>query len=595
MSFDRQPVQYVGLRQKRCSLSYGIAPCTASGGPYCYQTWGTCGDQDHIDTDGSITWMFCAEGAAIMPLYARDGDDIRTNALPLLVSATPSSSEINVGSQRTGVSPLGVGSAISLTFQDRPFDDHVGDPYRDLRINRKAAPFWALWRARNTFYTGALISVWDGYHGQALEEMQRRDYIVESVAGPDATGRVTISATDPLRLAEAREAKFPPEIGAALVSDMNGSTTVIRVSAHADDLDKACGNTGNRKFIRIGSEIIQYTGHTLDGDGYRTLSGVVRGVLGSVAAEHRIGEAIGRVGRYERIQHFAVAADLIDNHTPIPAGYRDSIQWADEGYGYMVTTKASRTVINPTGVGELLGQLCQQGGFSIWWDERRQTIPLLANRPPSTTPTVITDNASVVAGSAALTDDTKAQISRVAVYFDSRSPFDQGKPENYRLLRLNIDGYIESPAATGTAKTLTVYADWLTRETDAIRLAARLLLRYRLVPQYLTLDLDSHDGGARRSINNGDVFDVTTGAFVDSEGNALSTRWQAIAVDDTKPGHTIRLKMQSYRFIGRFGWIMPDDAPDYDAATEDEKDHGCWMAGEATGLMPNGDEPYLIQ
>ena len=93
----RRPVQYVGLWQKRCSHRYGVAPCAASGGPYCYQTWGTCGDQDHINTLGSIRWMFCKPGAAIMPLYQRDGDHIQTNALPLLESVSTASSEINVG------------------------------------------------------------------------------------------------------------------------------------------------------------------------------------------------------------------------------------------------------------------------------------------------------------------------------------------------------------------------------------------------------------------------------------------------------------------------------------------------------------------
>ncbi|VDC31430.1 hypothetical protein [Pseudogemmobacter humi] len=595
MNFTRRPVQYVGLRQSRCGQRYGVAPCMAAGGPYCYQTWGTCGDRDHIDAEGSITWMFCADGAAIMPLYLRDGEHIRTNALPLLVSATPSSSEINVGAQRSGISPLGVGSSVTLTFQDRPFDDHVGDPYRGLRPGRKDAPFWAFWRARNAFYTGALVSVWDGYHGQTLDQMQRRDYIVESVTGPDAGGSVTVTATDPLRLAEAKDAKFPPEIEARLVGDVDAAGLTIRVSAHAADLDKACGNTGERKFLRIGSEILRYTGHTLDGDGYRTLTGVQRGVLGSVAEEHKNDDAVSRIGRYENIQHWAVAADLIDNHTQIPPGYRDDAEWQEEGQNYMTTQKAGRTVVNPVAVEDLLGQLCQQGGFSIWWDERQQKIPLLANRPPDTVPVVLSDEASIVAGSAFLSDDVKAQISRVAVYFDARSPFDQGKPENYRLLRLHIDGYVEGPAAAGTARTLTVYADWITRETDALRLAARLLLRYRLVPQYLTLDLDSHDGSQRRMVNNGDVLDVVTGALIDSEGNPLSTRWQALAVDDTRPGHKIRLKLQSSRFIGRFAIIMAADAPDYAAASEAQRARGCWMALESTGRMPNGDEPYLLQ
>jgi hypothetical protein len=595
MSLTRRPVQYVGLRQKRCGLRYGVSPCTAAGGPYCYQTWGTCGDQANIDTVGSITWMFCRDGAAIMPLYERTGEDIRTNALPLLTNVTTASSEINIGAQRSAVSPLGVGSSITVSFNDALWDDRVGDYYRDLRTNRQDAPFWALWRARNAFYTGALITVWDGYHGQALDDMQRRDYIISAVSGPNADGAVSITATDPLRLAEAKDAKFPPEIGAALVNELNTTTTTVRVSAHADDLDKACGNTGTRKYIRIGSEIILYTGHTLDGDGYLTLTGVARAQLGSVAEEHQVDDAVSRVGRYERIQHWAVAADLIDNHTPIPAGYRDSAQWEEEGHNYMVTQKATRTIVSPTAVDDLLGQLCQQGSFSIWWDERQQTIPLLANRPPSADPIVISDNASIVGNSVYLTDDPKAQISRVAVYFDGRSAFDQGKPENYRLLRLHIDGFVESNAAAGTATTLTIFADWITRETDAVRLAARLLLRYRLVPQYLNLDLDSHDGGVRREVNNGYVFDVTTAAMIDSEGNPLSTRWQVIAVDDTTPGHKLRLKLQSYRFVGRFAVIMPAAAPDYASATDEEKAFGCWMAEEATGLMPDGSQPYLIQ
>ena len=152
----------------------------------------------------------------------------------------------------------------------------VGDPYRDLRGNRRDAPFWAFWRARNAFYNGALISVWDGYHGQTLAQMQRRDYIVESISGP-SNGKVTIKIADPLRLAEAKESKFPPEISAQLVNDLDLTSTTVRVSAHVADLDRACGNTGARKFIKIGSKIIQYSGHTLDGDGYRTLTGVVRG------------------------------------------------------------------------------------------------------------------------------------------------------------------------------------------------------------------------------------------------------------------------------------------------------------------------------
>ncbi len=103
-------------------------------------------------------------------------------------------------------------------------------------------------------------------------------------------------------------------------------------------------------------------------------------MLTSQPEDHKVEDAVGRVGRYESLQHWAIAADMIDHHTPIPAGYRNDDQWQEEGHNYMTTQKGARTCPTPRGVGEQLGELCQQGGFSIWWDERQQKIPLLATR-----------------------------------------------------------------------------------------------------------------------------------------------------------------------------------------------------------------------
>lgn len=588
MTITRRPRQIVELRQPRCGLRFGVAPCTAVGTP-CYQTWATCGDRDNIDQAGLLVWRFCKPGDQVAPLYSRDGEEIRTNAIPLLESVTTASAEINVGSQRSGVAPLGVGASVTVTFLNSLWDDHVGD-YSIADRASVQGTFWGKWRARNAFFDGMMLSIYEGYVGQALEDMQRRDYFVEG-SPSITTRRATFSGSDPLRLSEAKNAKFPPEMVMSLHADIDDLATAVRVYGGEADLARDLGNTGTRRFLRIGSEILLYTGWTDAGGGYYDLTGVQRGVLASVREAHAAEDGCQRVGRYENIQHWRVSADLIDNHTPIPAGYRSAVQWDDEGYNYMTTIKATRTVVSPTAVDTLLGQLCLQGGFSIWWDERYQTIPLLANRPPAQTPVVLNDDTGIVAGSAQISDDPDLHITRVAVYYSPRNPFDGGKPENYRVLRLNIDGDVEMPAASGKVKTLTIFADWITRDTDAMRLAARVLLRYRLIPQYLTLAVDAKD----RDMQLGAAFDIVTGAIEDAQGNPLSTRWQVIRANETVSGHLLALKFQSYRFIGRFAVILPAGTGDYDDATLTERATGCWLAEEATGLMTNGDEPYLLQ
>lgn len=589
LSYGREPVVIVELFQPRCGLRFGVAPCAATGGPKCYQTWGSCRDRASIDLSGSITWRFRRPGAGILPMYAEAGEHILTNPIPLLVSVSTTSSAINTGAQRDGQAPLGIRASCTVTLKDGPWDDHVGDFYLTDRAGVQGN-FWAKWRARNAFYSGFMLRIYEGYAGQALVDMQRRDYVLESVDGPDASGRVVLMGKDPLRLADVRQAQFPRATDIRLVGDIDAATTAIRVNGFVADLDADFGNTGTRRFLRIGQEIVLYTGRTLVSGSVYDLTGVQRGVLDTVAAAARSDAVCQRVGRYERMRPWEIAGDLIDNHTPIPAGYRDAAAWADEGLDHLVTQIATRTVAAPEPVDRLLGELCQQGNFAIWWDERRRTIPMLANRPPSGDPVVISDRLNVLKGTAQTRDDPEAQISRVAIYYNPRGPFDLDKAETYRTLRLTIDGEIE--AAAGAVRTLTVYAKWITRDTDAVRFAARLLLRYRLPTRYLALELDAKD----RAIRIGDVLDVTTGAFVDVEGQALATRWQVVRAEEHRPGDAVRLELQSYFFLGRFGVIMPADAtPDYVDATDAEKAVGCYLADAATGLMPNGDPPYLLQ
>lgn len=591
-NYGREPITVVELYQKRCSLTYGTAPCTATGTPKCYQTWLTCGDRTNIDTDGSITWRFTKPRARIMPLYEEAGSDIKTNPIPILESVSTTSSAINLGSQREGQSPLGTKAGCTVTLSETLWDDHVGDPYLGDRTDLRTRFFWALWRARNAFYTDMMIYVYEGYEGQALADMQRRDYILDGVTGPGGGRGVTLTGKDPLRLTALKEAQFPRATDIRLSVAIDTATTAIRVACFEADLSADFGNTGSTRYITMGREIISYTGWSLVSTGIYDLTGVSRATLGTTAEAQSANAAMQRCGRYVQLRQWEISADLIDNHTRIPAGYRDATAWGDEGNEYLVTGFTDLTVPSPRGVEKLLGDMCQHGSFSIWWDERERTIPLLSNRPPQVPPREITDDLNIIEGSAGLEDDVESQITRVAIYYAPRNPFDIDRPENYRTLRLSIDGFVEAPAAANSVRTLTIYAYSVTRDASAFRLATRLLLRYRLIQKYLRLELDAKD----RDIKLGDVLAVTTAAFVDTEGGMMSTRWQVISAEEHRPGDAFKVELQSFFLIGRFGFIMPSTATDdYASATDDEKATGLYIADETTQAMPNGDEPYLIQ
>jgi hypothetical protein len=592
--YGREPLVIAELTQRRCSLTYGTAPCTATGTPKCYQTWWTCRDRENINTDEEFVWRFRKAEAGILPLYEEAAGVVKTNPLAMLTDVSTTSSTINVGSQRTGESPLGLRSGCTLSFRDAPWDDHVGDNYLADRSHPRPSNvgFWQLWRARNAFYGGMTVQVYEGYRGQALGDMQRRDYIMDRMTGPDANGAVTIHGKDPLRLTEERESMFPRATDIRLVLALDAVSTAVRVFADVADLDADFGNTGSTRYARFGTEIISYTGRTLVSGSIYDLTGVVRGALGSTSAAQSINAVLQRVGRWERLRLWEMAADLIDNHTPIPVGYRDATDWDAEGNDYLITQVSDGTIVNPTRVESLLGELCQQGSFSIWWDERDREIKLLANRPPKEAPTELTDRLHIIAGSAEVHDEPDYQITRVAVYYAPRNPFDVDKPENYRTLRLSIDGEVEAPAAADAQRTLTIYARFVTLDASAFRLATRLLLRYRLVPKYLRLSLDAKS----RAIRPGAVVAVTTAAFCDTEGGTASTVWQVLKAEETDPGHTFKVELQSFFFIGRFGFIMPATATDdYATATDEEKATGCYIADHTTGLLPGGDDPYLIQ
>lgn len=589
----RKPLTIVELEQPRCVNTFGTSPCTATGTPKCYNVLGTCRDLTNYDGTGSIKWRFMDGRPGVFDFADfSDADNLELPPIPCAVSVSTSSGEINAGANLDGRSALGVTSKATVRLTDFPWNDRHGDPYladRTGYVTGKPPPvranFWALWTARNRLFNDMFLRIYDGYEGQALADMRQRLYVLDKVDGPDGNGAVTLSGLDPLRLAGDKRAEFPAASDLELFGAIDASTTIIQVFGTGADLTADFGNTGSNRWVSIGTELIRYTGNTDEGDGIFTLTGVVRGDLGTTADDHSDEEKVQRAGRYENERFWRVVSNLLREHTEMPDSFVPLTDWDAEGNTYLPTQRTTRTIVDPTPVGDLVGELTQQGLFYLWWSEYDQEIQMLAVRPPDVTPTTFSDAANLMRGTV-LKRDPLVRLTRVTVIYDQIDPFEgNDDPLNYRRQFTTIDGN-----NVGDVRSTTIYAPWVGNRTQAVQLAVRLLLRYRDVPQFLTFTVDAKD----REATLGTVLDIDTRTILDTEGNSNARRWQVISAEEEKAGHTYMIKCQTYEYFGRFGRYMADGSGDYDAATDAERLTGSWYAAD-TGLMSDGTEGYKYQ
>jgi hypothetical protein len=567
----KRPVQIVEISQPRCALRFGTAPCPATGTPKCYNTWATCptsATRAVFDNTGRIRWRFIrnSPGAHDFGDFA-DPDDVATPCIPVNgLTVSTSKSQVNVAGILQGKSPFGVRATVSISMEDFVWDDVWGDFYRASRGTLPKRFFWATFLARNKLFSKMEISVYDGYEGDALAAMRKRLYIVDEIDGP-SNGKVTVKGIDPLMLADGRRSLFPPSYGMSLYADITDTATSLDVITDAEaNVSSTIGITTGRHIL-LGSEIIGYSGYTVVTPGQYTLTGLTRAMGGTTAKAGRAGDKIGRVGHFANTLLADAAEYLLGTQTPVGSSRIDSTGWHDERDGFLATSYCNTFIPSPTPVVDLMGELCQQGTFFVWWDEFSQLVKLQAIRPPTDTVAVLTDDAGVLADTASKAMEPDARLTRIFVYY---SPIDATKsgPENYRVITGQIEGEAELPEAGGDARTLQIFARWVTTEAQAYQIISRIFLRYKNIPETMSLQISAKD----RTIGVGDVIDITSRVVV--------------------AGQRYQLDLQDFALTGRFARFMDVSASStFAAASDAEKAAGCYLA-DTTGLMPDGSAGY---
>lgn len=591
-TFGREVVQILGIKQPKCTLTFGQGACEATGTP-CYKTWATCKFKSAFNRNGSIEWMFCRDGDPVPWLASVLGDDERTNAIPKLLNVSTVSSSINSAGQDQNQSALGIAGNIRFTIGDLPWDDAFGDDNLADRSPVVTASFWGKWQARiGEAWTQCTATVYTGYNGDEIGDMQARQYDLRSLAGPQ-NGTVSGVADAPTRKLNRKLALFPRSTEIALDQDIAAGANSIRVVGKEDDLTDAFGNTGARKFLRIGSEVIQYLTVTEISAPVYELTGVTRGMFTTEAKAHEANDACQRFGYYERITGYDLAKDLIRNHTVLPNSVINNADWAFEGGTFLPTILLTGGVPEPTPVAQLIAEAARDGLFQTFWDDRKQTMPLKAIRPSSTVPVLLSDQYSILADSASLQVETEQRITRIMTSYDKINPV-EGKEEftNYRLHKQRIftEGETED-FADGSVREERIFSRWIRTTANALFLNNGILLQRQFSPQYMTIGLDAKD----IDVDLGDEVDLESKDILDAAGNKQIKRWQVINWTETDPGHRLKLKLALSQFQPgkRYGIIMANNAPTYGNASATQRANGCWLSNN-NGLMPNGDPGYLL-
>jgi hypothetical protein len=579
----RTPLVLVQIDQDFCNLTYGVEPCTASNPTNkCFNTYATCQVQDVFD-----------RGVKTITFGKPESDLPRDiNILPMLTSVTTAPTKINPTNGNSNISPLGQRAVATITFLDAPYSDLLTDKYRSGRsyIPLQNGTFWTKWLVRNPYYQNRPLRIYEGYLGQAIEEMQVRHYLIDTITGPDSNGKISIVAKDPLKLADKQKSQAPVLTIGELNADIDSTqTTITIVKAQLADYP----DSGT---VRIDDEIITYTTKTNIGTVDNViieLSGVTRGTDGSTPDTHSEDANVQVCLRFTDVKVWDVVYDLLTTYAKIPESYIPYDDWEAEGEVWLPQFNVTTLITEPTGVDDLLYELMEQVLFYIWWDERDQEIKLRAIRPIIGQAPVFSDDLNIIENSSSFSTDPKNRVSQVWVYYNQRNrASDVDNATNYQQIELRADLDAESDNQYGESRIRKIYARWIQNNAQAINLAARLLGASFNNPKYMKIRVDAKD----RHIWTSDVVDIYNRNIVNFNGEQELERYQILSVQEVVSGEVIEYEMQKFLFRGtRFGFYMAADAPLYIDATPEERDAQAGWFADIEGLMPDGSEGWEYQ
>lgn len=461
---SKKITRYCSFSYKKCSLTYGSAPCTASigvtGDFKCYNTPRTCQDPaNYSAASGSVS--FCEAGGE---------NSIDLLSIPSITSITRRPQQIRPGES------LGVRESVTITFANHKHNDVGFDDYPNDRTGNPydKGTFWGKFFARNGSLEGQQLLLFD----QAIKNGDKvfeniSYYMIDSVSGPDSEGRVSIVAKDIIKFFDNKKAQAPnPSVGELLNSITDVQLNAVLSPAGIGDAEYPTSGV-----MSIGDERMTFT---RVGD---NLTLANRGSSGTSSESHDAGETVQLALVYDADDIATILDDLISNYTDTPSIYVNLSQWQEEVANYLPRLYSAE-IMRPTSVKTLIDELISEVGLVFYTDVSSRNLVLKAFRslPPTTE---ITDDV-VLQGSLRNKKLTNRRVDRIWIYYGKFNPLqEQSQRKNYKSVYVEssadpIVALEESPPAIRDVLSRWIKTGALSTVED---LANNILTRYQTAPR----------------------------------------------------------------------------------------------------------------
>ena len=549
MTFAARPVEIVEIIQPLCSRTFGVSPCNATGDA-CWNTDRTCKFLSALDLSKSLTLRFVNDDVYEWQdnntnLLTENGNTLTTEtgdpflidyiyqpalAIPAMQNYQTAPTVLNVASGSRNKSPLGYRAVSNVRIKDFPWNDVGTDPYVSTRAYDpdQIGSFWSKWLARNPYHIGYTLNIYEGLIGEPLSVMTQREYVIEKIdAGRNG---VSITAKDILRKITDTNLTAPYLSRGELASNITNVATAMTVAGATLNDYPATG------YVRINSEVIQYTQRYETTGGNIYFDGLTRGLAGTTAAAQSQNDRVQRVLYYNATPFHEILYDLLVNWGGIPAKYINFADWAAAKTTYRPDYNFTAWITDPDKIEELLAEVCLQAVSNLWWDERVQKI-LMEPVRPQPSPTLLTDDDAIVAGSFSIEEKPEERASQTHVYYLQRTPIPSvTEKSNYSRVSVYID-VLKQVQYGGEPQIRELFCRFISTQAIANSLAQNYLDRFSDVRKEITFDLSAKDAA---NIWTGSVVQIRHYLDVDFTGAPRDGEWLITSAEVARNGLTYR-------------------------------------------------------
>lgn len=549
MTFAARPVEIVEIIQPLCSRTFGVSPCNATGDA-CWNTDRTCKFLSALDLSKSLTLRFVNDDVYEWQdnntnLLTENGNTLVTEsgdpflidyiyqpalAIPAMQNYQTAPTVLNVASGSRNKSPLGYRAVSNVRIKDFPWNDVGTDPYVSTRAYDpdQIGSFWSKWLARNPYHIGYTLNIYEGLIGEPLSVMTQREYVIEKIdAGRNG---VSITAKDILRKITDTNLTAPYLSRGELASNITNVATAMTVAgATLSDYPTA-------GYVRINSEVIQYAQRYETTGGNIYFDGLTRGLAGTTAAAQSQNDRVQRVLYYNATPFHEILYDLLVNWGGIPAKYINFADWATAKTTYRPDYNFTAWITDPDKIEELLAEVCLQAVSNLWWDERVQKI-LMEPVRPQPSPTLLTDDDAIIAGSFSIEEKPEERASQTHVYYLQRTPIPSvTEKSNYSRVSVFID-VLKQVQYGGEPQIRELFCRFISTQAIANSLAQTYLDRFSDVRKEITFDLSAKDAA---NIWTGSVVQIRHYLDVDFTGAPRDGEWLITSAEVARNGLTYR-------------------------------------------------------